>query len=68
MVSEARLYALWKPPGHNGEGVGMDTGIVAAKLLLNNLHKQLANDGYTQVSRSPSLGRGGGGGGGGGGQ
>ncbi|XP_026729867.1 glycogen debranching enzyme [Trichoplusia ni] len=58
VVDEARLYPEWADPAPAPAAaaadaqeprVGPDTGIVAAKRLLNELHFQLAADGYDEV-------------------
>jgi len=51
VVDEKRLYASWV----NGETrdksqVNYNTGIISAKAALNDLHKHLGEEGYTQVS------------------
>lgn len=51
VVKEERLYPKWNPtaaPDSSGE-VGFQTGIIAGKLALNKLHKELAAQGFIQV-------------------
>ncbi|KAF7653347.1 hypothetical protein LDENG_00084160 [Lucifuga dentata] len=51
VVKEERLYPKWNPsasPTSTGE-VGFQTGIIAGKLALNNLHQKLAAEGFIQV-------------------
>ena len=53
-MDEERLYARWTsqdPQGHRpdlGE-VDLQTGILGAKLALNRLHRELAEQDFTQV-------------------
>ena len=56
MVKETRLYPKWTGSGGGGkEGeVGHETGIMAAQLELNKLHKSLADEGFNQVLYSLS--------------
>lgn len=49
MVKESRVYSLWKADG-NGGTVNADTGILAAKAKLNQLHQELADQGFNQVT------------------
>lgn len=59
VVDEARLYPEWAEPAPAPASasatdaqeprVGPDSGIVAAKRLLNELHFELAADGYDEV-------------------
>lgn len=53
MVKEERLYTKWNPTATSDSGseVGLQTGIIAGKLALNKLHKQLAAQGFIQVRR-----------------
>ena len=51
VVHETRPYARWSESGSEvkeGE-VGLDTGIMAARVELNRLHKTLADEGFNQV-------------------
>ncbi|CAL8398012.1 unnamed protein product [Arctogadus glacialis] len=57
VMDEERLYARWTPQdprtpqgrGPDPGEVDLQTGIVAAKLALNRLHRELAEQGFTQV-------------------
>uniref|UniRef100_A0A8C5B3J3 Glycogen debranching enzyme n=1 Tax=Gadus morhua TaxID=8049 RepID=A0A8C5B3J3_GADMO len=57
VMDEERLYACWTPrdprtPQGRGPDPGevdLQTGIVAAKLALNRLHRELVEQGFTQV-------------------
>lgn len=54
MVKEERLYPKWNPaaaPDCSSE-VGLQTGIIAGKLALNKMHKELAAQGFIQVSEA----------------
>uniref|UniRef100_A0A4W6G6Q2 Glycogen debranching enzyme n=1 Tax=Lates calcarifer TaxID=8187 RepID=A0A4W6G6Q2_LATCA len=51
VVKEERFYPKWNPsapPTSTGE-VGFQTGIIAGKRALNNLHQELAAQGFIQV-------------------
>lgn len=48
VVKESRPYSLWQTP--SGGTVTSQTGILAAKFVLNQLHQQLADEGFSQVS------------------
>lgn len=48
MVKEHRVYSFWKE-GSDGTVTG-DTGIMAAKEKLNQLHQELADQGFSQVN------------------
>ncbi|XP_036446672.1 glycogen debranching enzyme-like isoform X1 [Colossoma macropomum] len=51
VVKEERLYSRWNAdalPSSPGE-VNLQSGIMAGKLALNRLHKELAEKGFTQV-------------------
>uniref|UniRef100_A0A674P8Z8 Glycogen debranching enzyme n=1 Tax=Takifugu rubripes TaxID=31033 RepID=A0A674P8Z8_TAKRU len=51
VVKEERIYPKWNPsaaPSSSSE-VGFQTGIIAGKLALNKLHKELAAQGFIQV-------------------
>jgi hypothetical protein len=45
VVDEQRLYPEWEGEG----GTGAAAGMLAARRALNELHAQLARDGYSQV-------------------
>ena len=47
VVTEPRPYSLWKTS--SGGMVTRETGIVAVKAELNQLHQELANQGFNQV-------------------
>lgn len=53
VVDETRLYPIWGEGEKETSGeelrVGPSTGIVAAKRALNDLHKELALSGYSEV-------------------
>ncbi|KAJ0180195.1 hypothetical protein K1T71_004786 [Dendrolimus kikuchii] len=52
VVDETRLYPAWGEGGDSAPDeprVGLDTGIVAAKRALNELHRELALGGYSEV-------------------
>lgn len=46
--NESRPYTTWSSD-KSENGVCRDSGIVAVKAELNQLHQKLAEDGYTQV-------------------
>lgn len=48
VVKESRVYSLWDTPSCGA--VTRETGIIAAKAKLNQLHKELADKGFSQVS------------------
>ena len=48
VVKETRPYSKWTGKGAGGE-VGLNTGVMAAQLELNTLHKTLADQGFRQV-------------------
>ena len=50
VVKETRPYTLWGPAPKTPNEVGMESGITAAKAELNTLHKELADQGFNQVS------------------
>lgn len=55
VVDERRLYAEWAD--EEGEGrVCAATGLLAARRALNDLHRQLAADGYSEASRAAGCG------------
>ncbi|XP_045765102.1 glycogen debranching enzyme [Maniola jurtina] len=50
VVDESRLYAEWGEAGEAGDGrVGADAALLAARRALNELHRELAADGYSEV-------------------
>uniref|UniRef100_H3DLB9 Glycogen debranching enzyme n=1 Tax=Tetraodon nigroviridis TaxID=99883 RepID=H3DLB9_TETNG len=51
VVKEERLYPKWNPTAapESSSEVGFQTGIIAGKLALNKLHKELAAQGFIQV-------------------
>ena len=50
MVSEKRYYASWTDSTPNSPNqITNTTGIIAAKKILNALHKQLAEEGYNEI-------------------
>ena len=52
VVTEKRLYSSWcvgTSPSAPGVGVTKDSGIIGAKLVLNTLHRDLAEKGYNEV-------------------
>lgn len=50
MVKESRPYTKWSASPTSPEEIGISTGITAAKLELNTLHRELAEQGFNQVS------------------
>jgi glycogen debranching enzyme len=49
VVKETRQYPKWTGSGGKEGEVGLDSGIMAAQLELNRLHKSLADEGFDQV-------------------
>lgn len=49
VVDEARLYAEWGEPEPERPRAGPDTGLLAARRALNELHVWLARAGYCEV-------------------
>ena len=49
VVKETRQYPKWTGSGGKEGEVGLDSGIMAAQLELNKLHKSLADEGFNQV-------------------
>lgn len=50
-ISEDGPYSCWTPDPHSCDpaGLGLHTGLLAAKLALNRLHQDLCAQGFTQV-------------------
>lgn len=48
VVDETRPYPKWSGAGQKGD-IDLNTGIMAAQLELNTLHKILADQGFSQV-------------------
>ncbi|XP_028289153.1 glycogen debranching enzyme-like [Parambassis ranga] len=46
---EDREYACWNTEAQTPDQVNLQTGVLAGKLALNRLHRQLAAEGFTQV-------------------
>ena len=53
VVKETRLYRSWKESAEKlpESCVSKNSGIISAKRTLNELHKELSNKGYSQVSQ-----------------
>ena len=51
MVKEARFYPLWSEVNSSKDNgkTALQTGILAAKKIINRLHGELAVNGYDQV-------------------
>uniref|UniRef100_A0A673IJQ7 Glycogen debranching enzyme n=2 Tax=Sinocyclocheilus rhinocerous TaxID=307959 RepID=A0A673IJQ7_9TELE len=51
VVSEERFYSKWNPQAKpsSPEEVNLQSGIIAGKLALNQLHQELASKGFNQV-------------------
>ena len=54
VVKEARLYPSWNDNAtlKDRSEVNFNTGIIAAKRALNELHQSLGQQGYTQVKNT----------------
>ncbi|KAM6908602.1 glycogen debranching enzyme-like [Lycodopsis pacificus] len=48
-LREAPRYSCWNSEAQTSDQVNLQTGILAGKLALNMLHKELASEGFTQV-------------------
>ena len=56
MVNEKRLYKMWKTKGENNTQlpsdpslITLDTGLIKAKKVLNEIHVKLAKAGFKEV-------------------
>lgn len=49
VVNERRVYTNWNEEFLNVKTVSPRTGIISARVLLNNLHKNLQLNGYTEI-------------------
>lgn len=50
VVDEARVYNAWNESEPERGEVGIKSGIIKCKKLLNNLHYELGAGGFNQVS------------------
>ena len=49
-MKEARLYRSWSESAkHSDSCVSLNSGIISAKRIMNELHKELSSKGYNQV-------------------